>query len=133
MVSLQTVRILHVDDSSADAMLVRRLLAKSDLEVELHHCATRDAAVQHVKDHAVDLVLLDDYLGIVRGQEALEALVAAGYAGPTVMLSGVVPDGADGLLAHLGCRIWIDKNRLALATLEDAIQRASDPSATRTS
>lgn len=119
------VRILHVEDSSADATLVRRLLAKSTLDVDLVHCTTKEAAIAQLAAAPVDLVLLDDYLGIVRGKEALEALIAAGYGGPTIMLSGVVPDQAEKRLAHLKCDIWLDKNRLDVAVLTAAIERAT--------
>jgi CheY-like chemotaxis protein len=119
------VRILYVDDSSADAMLVRRLLAKSAIDVELVHCMTREEAVEHVRSGAFDLVLLDDYLGLVRGEQALEALIGAGYSGPTVMLTGVIREGAEASLSHLGCNVWLDKNHLDPQALEDAIRKVT--------
>ncbi len=106
-------------------MLVRRLLARSAIDVELVHCKTREEAVEHVKTGAFDVVLLDDYLGLVRGEQALEALIGAGYAGPTVMLTGVLREGAASSLSHLGCSVWLDKNHLDRRVLEDAIRKVT--------
>lgn len=106
-------------------MLVRRLLAKSAIDVELVHCMTREEAVEYIRTGPFDLVLLDDYLGLVRGEQALEALIGAGYSGPTVMLTGIVREGAEASLSHMGCNVWLDKNHLDAQVLEDAIREVT--------
>ena len=57
-----TLRILLVDDDEVDRIAVRRALAASGLEAELHEAEDAAAGLRASEEEPFDAVLLDYYL-----------------------------------------------------------------------
>ncbi|WP_265523319.1 PP2C family protein-serine/threonine phosphatase [Oerskovia flava] len=101
------LRILLVEDDDADAILVEELLHDASLAVDLHRATTLDLAIEAVRAHDIDCILLDlglpDSVGL-SGVERLRALpdppslvVLTGHTGIDLGVQAVAA-GADDYL-----------------------------------
>ncbi len=70
-----TLSLLHVEDASSDAILVRRAIARVSSDVAITHVASADDALEMLMGGLhVDLVLLDLNLPGMSGHEFLSKL-----------------------------------------------------------
>jgi two-component sensor histidine kinase len=116
------VRILMLEDSELDAAMVRRELARSDLEVSYQRVATRDAYAQALEGGGFDLILSDFSLPDFDGVEALELARRLAPEAPFIFVSGVV--GEEFAIESLkeGATDYVLKQRLE--RLPSAVRRA---------
>jgi len=82
------LRILLVEDDAGDAVLVGELLSDANLKVELHRATTLDAALDMLRTHHVDCVLLDLGLPDSVGLSAVERVRAGTHPPALVVLTG---------------------------------------------
>ncbi len=72
-----TFNVLIVDDSAVMRAMIRRTLGMSGLPVgEVHEAADGEQALAAVRDHWVDLMLLDVNMPVLDGEQTLERLRA---------------------------------------------------------
>jgi two-component system, NtrC family, sensor kinase len=88
--SLQSPRVLLVDDSSAERVPLAHILRISGYAVD--EVSDGDAAILHLKHRQVDAVLLDLHMPGVDGFEVLSYLQEHRRALPVVLLSGMPLD-----------------------------------------
>ena len=86
------LRVLLVEDDSADRDLILRELQKSEFEVTADVAITADDFRHRVKTNRPDVVLADYNLGQWRGTEALEILRQEGLDIPLILVSGALGD-----------------------------------------
>lgn len=91
----KTVRILHLEDSTNDADLVRMRLARSDLSHDLRVAATRDEYLTALCSGEVDLILADGSIPGFGGRSALQAAREQCPGVPLIFVCGHPNVGTD--------------------------------------
>ncbi len=87
--SVQTLKILLIDDNPADAELLRRLLNKiPEFQVEFSHCLDAESGQQALAEEKTDCLLLDYHLGKHDGLAVLASIRALGHDVPIIVLTG---------------------------------------------
>jgi signal transduction histidine kinase len=85
----RTLRVLAVEDNSADANVLRRLLKKiPDFETEFLYRLDVETGRQALEEHEIDCRFLDYQLGQSTGLEVLTAIRESGNDVPIIVLTG---------------------------------------------
>ena len=111
-------RILVVDDEPSVRLLVQRVLERAGYAAQL--CDSAEAALEHLAQHPVDLVLVDQNLPQMSGLELVQRLRVSRGGLPVVMMTGA-PDCA--LLADERI-VVVAKPFPSLAVLQETVRRA---------
>ncbi len=81
-------RLLVVDDSKRDTLLLERILQQaSDATFTVTHMESAKTGLEELGTHAYDLVLLDYYLPDMDGLAFLEEKHKRGLTAPVIMLT----------------------------------------------
>ena len=106
-----TYRILHLEDSEADQLLLAiQLKGLTGIEVELTQVGRLSEALEQLHHCSFDLVVSDLQLAECEGAELLRAVVAQADGTPVVACSGH-PESFLGFSAHeLGAAAYISKD-----------------------
>jgi PAS domain S-box-containing protein len=88
------LRILHLEDNPADAMLVRDQLAEDELAAEVCHVCRREEFVQTLAAGPWDLVLADYRLPDFTGLDALKLVRSKFPFLPFILMSGTIGEQA---------------------------------------
>src|SRR5882724_8684745 len=88
--TVTALRFLLIDDSRADAYLVRQCLIESftDRPPELDHATTIDEAIGRLEGARYDLLLIDFRLGADDGISLLRRIRESGIGTPAIFLTG---------------------------------------------
>jgi signal transduction histidine kinase len=119
-----SLRILLVDDDHVDRMAVKRLLKQAGLAGEIVERDTRDTALEAVRAHTFDCVLLDYRLPSTDGVTLLRELRAAGGGVPIVALTGQGDEEVAVELMKAGAADYLNKNTLTAERLERSLRYA---------
>ncbi len=129
--AVQRLRILHIEDSEADSLLVRQLLIREGFDCQIDRVETREQLEEALRDTSFDLILADCKLPRFSGLEAL-ALARSLYPNlPFVFVSGTIGDEAAIESLRSGATDYVLKDRLSrlvpavIRALTDAKNRAS--------
>ena len=118
-------RLLIVDDDDVDRERVVRMLRRSPLTVQAHEAASSTEALELVREHEFDCVMLDNDLVGVTGTELLPALQQeARRACPIIMVTGAGSETLAVQALHEGAADYLTKLQLSTDVLVRAIQRA---------
>ncbi len=118
----ECVRILHVEDSPADAELVRERIAETGLTVEIKRVMTRAAFIQALDEGGFDLILSDYALPGFDGNAALALARQSVPDVPFIFVSGVLGEEVAVESLQSGAVDFVGKQRLQ--RLPAAILRA---------
>ncbi len=116
------VRILHVEDSSRDAELVREALLAEGLGCEILRVETREQYVAALETGRFDLIVCDYTLPSFEGAEALEIAAAKWPHIPFLFFSGTIGDEKAVETLKKGAAEYVLKDNLS--RLPSAIRRA---------
>ncbi|MBS1850883.1 MAG: response regulator [Acidobacteria bacterium] len=116
------LRVLLVEDNSADAELVMRELRRSDFSVAGATVKTPTEFRAELRSRAPDVVLADYNLGQWRGMEALDILHQEGLDVPLILVSGALGDVTAVECIKQGATDYVLKD--SLARLPVSIARA---------
>ncbi len=116
------VRILHVEDSSRDAELVREALLAEGLGCEILRVETREQYVAALETGRFDLIVCDYTLPSFEGAEALEIAAAKWPHIPFLFFSGTIGDEKAVETLKKGAAEYVLKDNLA--RLPSAVHRA---------
>lgn len=115
-------RILLIEDDSGDALIVRELLADTDLRVELRWTQTLAAAVAELGRCAADCVLLDLNLPDGAGPSLVSAVQSACPTAAVIVLTGV-SDSQSGIQAVAnGAQDYLLKGQIDAPLLHRSIR-----------
>jgi len=118
------VRILHLEDSAADAALILDLLDDRDLPCAITHALHRGEFETAIEREHFDIILVDNHLPGYSGFAALEFAKKHQPQVPVIILSGTLDDEQAVQSLKQGATDYILKERLA--RLIPAIRRALD-------
>ncbi len=124
-----TVRLLHLEDSEADHLLVMRQLQRSGLPVQEQRVETREAFAQALRSRW-DIILSDYHLPGFTGVQALQVLkdhiAAGGRAVPFILVSGQIGEDTAVEAMRNGAADYLLKNNLSrlAPAVEHAIEAA---------
>ncbi len=107
------LRVLLVEDDSADCDLILRELGKGEFQIVSDVVRTPEEFRQRVKSKCPDVILSDYNLGSWKGTEALEILREEGLDIPLILVSGVLGDVTAVECIKLGVSDYVLKDRLA--------------------
>lgn len=109
----RSIRILHLEDSAADAELIQSQLRRGGLAFTIERVETRDAFVRALGVLRPDIVISDFQLPGFNGREALQ-IVRRGWPDlPVVMVTGALADDEAVGLIKAGATDVVLKDRLA--------------------
>ncbi len=123
------IRILHLEDDPADALLVRDLFADKDLEAEATSVGCKAEFLQALADGHWDLIISDYRLPDFNGMEALKIVREKYPLLPFILLTGNIGEQAAIESLKAGATDYVLKtNRERLVP---AVRRALNESAER--
>ncbi len=115
------LRILLVEDSDLDALLIQRHLQKAGLDFEVHRAVSVAEALSTLASVQIDLILTDYRLPGGDGLALSRAVQAMDPDLPCILVSGQIGEDIAVEALHAGARDFILKGHLA--RLVPAIQR----------
>jgi PAS domain S-box-containing protein len=90
----QTLRILHLEDNPADALLVRDLLEHDELAVEIRHVGNRAEFLKALPETKWDVLISDYRLPDFTGLDALKMVREKYPLLPFILMSGTIGEQA---------------------------------------
>ena len=121
----QNLKILLIDDSIADAALVKAYLKRSEqYTVEWSHCETSEDGVTCIEKERFDLVFLDYLLDEKTGLDILTHINEHGISVPVVFLTGMASEEVVGEAMRLGARVCLQKDDLGTGSLDSVVTTA---------
>jgi signal transduction histidine kinase len=119
---VQRLRILHIEDSEADSLLVQQRLLREGLDCQLDRVETREQFEQALRHAPFDLILADCKLPRFSGLEALTLTKSLHPNIPFVFVSGTIGEEAAIESLRNGATDYVLKDRLS--RLVPAVMRA---------
>lgn len=105
--------ILHVEDSTADAELIERLLVREGLVVDIVRVSTREDFLRGLQQLPIDLILCDYDFPQFHGLTALELARKRRPDVPFIFVSGFMSDDLAAETLRQGAADYLLKDRLA--------------------
>lgn len=119
------MHLLVVDDDDVDRERVLRLLGRSTLRFDAKEAASSADALQLLREHEFDCVMLDHRLGDASGAALLPAIrQVARRDCPVIMITGAGNESLAVQALQLGAADYLTKFSLDVDTLVQAIRRA---------
>ena len=115
------LRVLLVEDSEADALLLLRALQRAGFDPEHLRVDTPREMAQALRDKEWDLILADHAMPQFSAPEALEILKQRGLDLPFIIVSGHIEEETAVRAMRAGAHDYIMKDRLA--RLAPAVER----------
>ncbi len=125
---VRTLRILLVEDSEDDALLLRRHLGRAGFTLEIHRVETAENMHAALAE-PWDCVLADYNLPLFSAPEALRLLQQTGRDIPFIMMSGAVSEATAVEAMRAGAHDYVSKENLT--RLAPAIERELAEAASR--
>ncbi len=118
----KTLRVLAVEDSEDDILLLSRELRRSGYDLDIERVETAEAMAASLDGREWDIILADYYLPLFGGLEALNMVKERGLDLPFIIVSGVIGEETAVAAMKAGAHDYIMKDNLA--RLSPAIDRA---------
>ncbi|MDO9286655.1 MAG: response regulator [Aquabacterium sp.] len=121
------VHLLVVDDDDVDRERVLRLLGRTTMRFEAKEASSSAHALQLLREHEFDCVMLDNQLGDASGADLLPAIHRAARRDcPVIMITGAGNESLAVQALQEGAADYLTKFNLSADVLVRAIQRALD-------
>jgi len=108
-----TVRILLVEDSEDDAILLERQLKKGNMEIEMKRISTSDEMKQSLHDSTWDAIICDYMMPEFTVNDALSLIHNEGFDLPFIIVSGTISDEIAVEMMKAGAHDYLTKNNLS--------------------
>ncbi len=118
---MTALRVLLVEDTEDDALLIARELRRYGLRIEPHRVETEQELGEALARASWDLAILDHNLPGFGGPEALRLLQEHGFGGPMIIVSGTIDEQTAVEVMRAGAHDYVMKDNLA--RLGPAIER----------
>lgn len=118
------VKVLLVEDSIEDAVLVRAFLDSSDTEFDVTWAKTLAAGVAKIQEAEFHVVLLDLGLPDSQGAEGVRTIIRLGRGAPVLVLSDGAEDEVGLPSVQNGAQDFVSKSQLTSERLQRTIHYA---------
>ena len=118
----QPLKVLIVDDSEDDAILVIRQLMLGGFEPEWERVYTKNDLIKVLQDHKWDIILSDYTMPSFSGIDALRIILEANYDAPVILVSGAMGEEIAVEAMRSGAQDYLIKDHLA--RLAPAVERS---------
>ena len=119
------VRVLHVDDSEEEFILLRELLSfVEEMQFEFQRVPDIRTAMRAIDEKNFDVCLVDYHLGLDKGLDLIQTALAKDVKMPFILMSGTKDRSIEREALKIGARQCIDKNDITPTTLLKAIRDA---------
>ncbi len=115
------LRVLIIDDSAADALLLQRALRKGGLEIESTRVETAKAMREAMAEQCWDVAISDCHMPEFTPESALAIWQEDGHDQPLIIASGAIGEEEAVALLKAGAQDFVRKDNLA--RLVTAIER----------
>ena len=115
------LRVLIVEDSEDDAILVMRALRQGGYEPAFERVDTPEAFTAALARHSWDVIIADYSMPNFSGLKALKLLVESGHDVPFIIVSGAIGEDVAVSAMKAGAHDYVMKDNLA--RLGPAVQR----------
>ncbi|MGQ0642674.1 MAG: response regulator transcription factor [Gemmatimonadaceae bacterium] len=109
----QTLRVVLIEDSSADADLIAAHLAQNSTRYILQRVDSAEAFAQSLQEFQPDVVLCDHALAEFSATDALTMLRAARSTAPLIVVAGAFDDRSDVGSLRAGAEDFVLKSNLS--------------------
>jgi two-component system sensor histidine kinase UhpB len=106
------VKVLHLEDSDADHLLVKRALAGSHLATSITRAHDRASLIESLRDQEFDIVLMDYRLPGFTALDAWAELSKLSATPPCVIVSGAIGEAAAVAAIQSGITDYLHKDNL---------------------
>lgn len=131
--AVDQLHMLVVDDDDVDRERVRRLLDRSNLSVNIVEATCGAEALQLIKAHAFDCVVLDNDLGDASGADLMAQLHMASRRGcPIIMITGAGSEALAVRAMREGAEDYLAKTQLNADSLVRSVRRSMEHHRLRT-
>jgi signal transduction histidine kinase len=118
---MRTLRLLHIEDSEDDSLLLRRHLARAGYDLQCERVETLSALEQSLQRQAWDVIISDYVMPHFSAPAALEVLKQRGLDLPFIIVSGAIGEQTAVSAMRAGAHDYLMKD--SLARLVPAIER----------
>jgi len=122
------MKILIIDDITADHGLIVECLADSAEQHEFHHAYSAEEGLELYQEKSFDCVLLDYHMPGKDGLEVLKQLTGGNKIVPVIMMTGDGNEFVAVTAMKLGAQDYIPKKIITSASLKRAVERAAERS-----
>jgi CheY-like chemotaxis protein len=123
----ETVRVLLLEDSPSDALLIREALRDCPGHFAVTHVERLDAAIEHIAHHEADVILCDLDLPDASGLEAAQGMRSAAPSLPLIVMTRNHDEAKAAEALRQGAQDYLNKddisNHSILRVIGFAIQR----------
>lgn len=120
-ITMRTLRLLHIEDSEDDSLLLRRHLARAGYDLQCERVETLSALEQSLQRQAWDVIISDYVMPHFSAPAALEVLKQRGLDLPFIIVSGAIGEQTAVSAMRAGAHDYLMKD--SLARLVPAIER----------
>jgi two-component system, sensor histidine kinase and response regulator len=122
-----SIRLLVIDDDDVDRERVLRMLARTPLSVDAKQADSSASALQLLREHVFDCIMLDNQLGDGSGAELLPTIQRESRRPcPVIMITGAGNESLAVRALQHGAADYLTKYQLNADLLARAIRRAMD-------
>ena len=120
------IKILHLEDSSRDAVFISRLIKKSGLNHDILLVDNRKDYLQALESFVPDIILSDHVLPDINSEQALELLKTYKKSIPFIVISGSIAAEKAVKIMSLGASDYLMKDRLErlISSMENALSKS---------
>lgn len=118
------IKVLLIEDDSADAELVKRSLRKSGASVHLHWARTLAAGIAKLRDERFDIVLSDLSLPDCIGHDTIVSIRETASDTPIVVLTGLDDERVEYELLQSGVEDYVVKGEMNGPGLKRAMRHS---------
>lgn len=128
----QKIRVLLIDDSEKDRLIIERYLRMVESwDLSLFTAATAEEGRKLLGEQEIDVILLDQILRQKSGIQVLKELRASGISLPVIMITGKKDETLPTKLLHAGGDNYLAKDNLSADTIQPAVEFVLDEYKTR--
>lgn len=107
----QTPRIIVVDDSEDDFLLIERHIKKTWPNGTIAHARDEASLIENLENIEADLVICDYSMPVLTHDKAIELVEAHRPDTPLILLSGLASDALGIQAMHAGVRDYVEKSK----------------------
>lgn len=121
---MKALKILLIEDDSDDRIILKEMLEKSDLDVDLDEVENSSLGLEKLSSNSYDCVLVDYIIPRMSGLELIKTTRKSGVTTPFIILTGYGDDELASELIRQGASDYLSKGDLNSQKLEGKIKKA---------